>query len=861
MKNLIKVYLVAFAFSATAFDADTIAFYPLNEGTPGESMVGQSVAFNYIDSSSCPVDATTTTYADYTGSVLWDSDRPGKYVFDRLYAPEQYPVAVYTNPASANITGPSAKIEAGGFLTFNGLAGQFNKAIAENGQATLEFFWRIPDGETPRTWARAAMIYGSYMNSDVQYDSIALAFPLDATDTTANNRDKQVRISYISSPWGYPATTAENHVGEWVHLAVVYTNGGFYVYNNYEASSVKLACTMANPENPGDFAFKFGCGKNDATSSNEGYRGKISCVRVTGRALDIKDFLRCSDVEHYYDQYAVPQAAAMDEHVMAFYPFDGRDAGSSVKDVPICSAVAPEKHIGILSNLRSGATVTFDADRPGTYIFTNSAVGAVAVYTNPASIKFSGVPNESGMKGLSGNLAFSDIMTELSQKSEGTVELFWKVCETNTNPSWQNVLPWNTEPLGCAGAFGVSLPLEAGNRTSDYSRTVRMMDYGEASASSRRVNYLYPGYLTDGLWHHVAMTYSNGYYRLYCDYTYAGVTSAQMLHTPQTTSKPLDFGNNCYNGFVSCIRVSDKALGPTEMLRASNCAGYIPESDVVFHWRFNNGAPGSNVSSITNDADISFNNFNPQLYLRLGANGTVSKSGDNTYPVYVQDKWKKLVLDGENGSVMTNLGSVHLVADTIKQGSSGSYSFNSGPGLDSQKEHLVNGSFTAELFAKVDYEAFCEHVTDIFPNRPRATLMVHTIKNTNNGAWNLFLNSLTSTPVVTLCLDTSGNASDFTNLFGRVGVPLRTGWHHYAVVYDAENLLVNLYVDWKCVDSATLPRPLRTDEGEKYAIGHLGNNNAFDGWIDEVRVTKAVLPPSRFLLPRQSLAGLAIQFK
>ena len=76
---------------------------------------------------------------------------------------------------------------------------------------------------------------------------------------------------------------------------------------------------------------------------------------------------------------------------------------------------------------------------------------------------------------------------------------------------------------------------------------------------------------------------------------------------------------------------------------------------------------------------------------------------------------------------------------------------------------------------------------------------------------------------------------------------LLSGWHHYAVVYDAQELSVKVYVDRQCVVSQTLSYPLRTNEGEGYYFGCMGNNNFFAGNIDEIRVTKAALPPDRFL--------------
>ena len=580
----------------------------------------------------------------------------------------------------------------------------------------------------------------------------------------------------------------------------------------------------------------------------------MSCVRLSSKALTPDEFLHCSDYEHFYEE-AVPKNVAMDSHAIAFYPFDGTAAGKSVADVRLVNAIDAERSFGYLSSMQLGASVTFSDDVPGKYIFTNFSAGAVAVYTNPASIYFSGVPDASGWKGKSGNIAFTDIGTELSCKSEGTIELFWKLCETNQCPWYGTyVAYWETGIQGCTGQFALALPRIANTREHDYAREVAIIDFGSQTSADRRVIYDYPSYLSDGLWHHVAVTYSNGYYRLYCDYQYAGMTSAQLLHTEQAESKPFNFGNDFFNGYVSCVRVSDKALVPGEMLRASNLPDCRGNGDVDFYWRFEDGSHGDSIYSITNCCAIDFNDQNPQLYFREAAStGTVFRLDSSVpRPSYSQDVWKGLVVDGDGGAVTTNVRSAHLATTTLSD-----HGFTAGWGFLAPQELLVDGSFTAEMFARLDYASFKEHVLDIYDGHPRVGLMVHSIQGTNTGAWDLYLDALNDTPVVTLCVGTTDGI--FTPFRSAAMASLLSGWHHYAVVYDAENRSVKVYVDQQCVVSQTLTCPLRTSEGDGYYIGCMGNNNFFDGNIDEIRVTRAALPPERFLVAsRKSSAGLTL---
>ena len=836
--------LAAFSFSARAFDADTIAFYPLNEGTSGESAVGTGVALNCVDSSVCTADAATIS----TGEILWDGDRPGQYVFDGI-DPLSRPVAVYTNPASIHITGSQGSV--GGYISFNGLSGRFLKSIAENGMGTLEFFWRIPAGEAYRTWARGASLDGSFTVSGTEYTSLYLCLP---TQVGHSDYERQVRLSYDGDFHGAYAFTPESHLGEWVHVAVVYTNGSFRIYNNYVETFGEFACSVANPVDPDSCAFRFGCG---ADTSSCGYRGKVSCVRLSAKALTPDKFLRCSDREHFYDE-AVPKNVALDGHSIAFYPFDGAETGSSISDVKLINAVDFERNVGYLSSLSVGASVTFSDDSPGRYVFTNFSAGAVAVYTNPASIYFSGVPNAStGMKGNSGNILFADIGTELSGKAEGTIELFWKVCETNSMPNWSIVANWETGVSGCAGEFGLALPLYVSSRESDYAKIVSIMDGGAQSVSTRYLRYSYPRWLSDGLWHHVAVTYSNGFYRMYCDYRPAGIVSEQLLHTPQTGSKPLNFGKNAYNGYVSCIRVSDKALVPSEMLRVSNLPNCRNEDDAFFHWRFEDGTPGDGVYSVSNDCVSAFKAQNPQLYLweREVAGAAYCENAGAPRPAYSTEAWKTAVRLGEGGAEMANTRSAHLVATTMGSGAS----FNSGWGLCAPAELLVDGSFTAEMFARLDYAAFKEHVMDVSSTRSRVTLMTHHISGYNFGAWTLAINNIDTTPILTLsrsAADATGTSASSAEMSS-----LTNGWHHYAVVHDATSQTMNVYVDRECVISWGLSYPLRAGEGDGYYFGCRGNNNFFDGCIDEIRVTKAALPPERFLFAKRKSSGMTLIFR
>ena len=69
-------------------------------------------------------------------------------------------------------------------------------------------------------------------------------------------------------------------------------------------------------------------------------------------------------------------------------------------------------------------------------------------------------------------------------------------------------------------------------------------------------------------------------------------------------------------------------------------------------------------------------------------------------------------------------------------------------------------------------------------------------------------------------------------------------WHHVALSYDSATRKVLIYKDYEQVHEGTTINPLWLDSGS-IQIG--AGDMAFDGWIDEVRLTDRVLTPSQFL--------------
>ena len=114
-------------------------------------------------------------------------------------------------------------------------------------------------------------------------------------------------------------------------------------------------------------------------NNTPGFHGKISCVRVSSRALTTGEFLHASDS-------LAPKVMFGDETI-AFYSFseaEGRD-GETAHNYVLLNDTR-EGSFGGKANKGSGSIV-FSDDAPGAYVFTNLQNGADIVAVNPRSIK------------------------------------------------------------------------------------------------------------------------------------------------------------------------------------------------------------------------------------------------------------------------------------------------------------------------------------------------------------------------------------------------------------------------------------------------------------------------------------------
>lgn len=812
---------VAFA----EFSSDTIGFYPFVEGESGSSGI-DVVLQNAVDPGTLDALGVQYNWAGDTakGVVDFDDDVPGEYIFDDIDA--DVPQALYQGPQSLHLTAEGAN--PGGFISFADMA----TTLSGLDECTIEFFWKIPADEAyKRYYSPAFLLDFGILDSESVTRRLGVALPLGSDD----NRRKQVAFYQCGKEWGTSIVPGGNlDDGTWHHVAVVYKNNAFSCYVDYGKGTSNPATLSGYSLSELAESKAVVFGQNDSGTS--GFHGKVSCFRFSKKALAPERFLRASDYPHYKDiDVRDPDPIKMGDETIAFYSFKdgiGR-VGESAAKTWFLNDIDYTQFIGKTSVSGSG-TVTFDDDAPGAYVFTNFVIGATACCTNPMSVNFGRVG------GNSANIDLSGLATELSKLPESTIEFFWKLPTDGTESSWCDTMVWNTQmkdETGTARKFSLWVPYVA---KTDANRGKQILFSRASNGGGDVCIKSYPDFPEDGKWHHVAVVFQNGVFTLYNDYSSAGALPGTYSLSELTDSVPFKLGNGYYGGKISCLRVCRKALPVAEMLRASS----IPtcKSDVIFRWRLN-GTNGSVVSQIVNSAPT-YSMLNPGIYQPTSESveDGVVRSIAGADMLFSDRKWRFDVLEIAGGDRTANLGSVRLNPLTydVAMGS-----LTDASSMKSQTSQLQHGSMTMEMFAKLNYSDYKTRIADKLVNKSydRVSLMMHERKG--SSAWSLYASALTSAPeLVLLGVLANGEVAAATV---SVDATFMAKWHHYAVVYDALNLKLELWVDYARLLEKSLSAPLDYSQETAYHLGNGGSNQPFDGLIDEVRLTARVLSSGEFL--------------
>lgn len=347
-------------------------------------------------------------------------------------------------------------------------------------------------------------------------------------------------------------------------------------------------------------------------------------------------------------------------------------------------------------------------------------------------------------------------------------------------------------------------------------------------------------FINDGKWHHVALTYSSsdGALKVYVDYrldkshatgggaiAYDANTGTPNLHAlwiGGTSDYGTNEGRRTFPGDIDELRISDTALKPEEFLRLET-----PDAN-AYRLTFD-AAPAnawSDTASKRTFLDTS-RRVSDGLFLSAWLKCTDEKNKPGSVLYDPEVKYANTLRDGVFSNAMSNAAAVEFQPKT----EGGRYvkveNFT--------KEFFGNqrGSFTVECFFKTRGQVRDASQTIL---QIGSTPTMKVLFNANDQGAPLYY-----------CWNAGKWAGAPSE---RTDNPDDGQWHHVAFVYDEAAKRVRCYLDYRLDKAVCVTNALDTNASLMVGGAHVGKDKfgqCFDGWIDDVRVTKAALSPEEFL--------------
>jgi len=246
------------------------------------------------------------------------------------------------------------------------------------------------------------------------------------------------------------------------------------------------------------------------------------------------------------------------------------------------------------------------------------------------------------------------------------------------------------------------------------------------------------------------------------------------------------------------------------------------QAETIALWHFDEGPVSNNASTLSSV-------YNPVIM-----EATAGSNGGGPIPFFDDDIGVSYIKEG------TNATAIHANKFSLKFTNSGlPANTNSHSGGILTVPHngiLLLSNLTAEAFIKVD-------------RRVNYPLVIGKSRSDGNGtSWSIDFDS-TGKPRVRIDCQPIGSTSSALgyNKSFTSSVAVEDGqWHHLAFTYQHDIKKVRLYVDYTERASGTTISNLVYQSNE-LRIGQGAGGRAFDGWIDEVRISDEVLLPQDFM--------------
>ena len=523
--TLLSLTLSFCCCGALRASADTIANWQFDDGVPTNSAGTGTLA---TETNAPALNATAGRYSSGAQYPSFDNDRPGA----RIWASFTGPLLNSTNAASLrfiNADLPSNKDTQNGSL-----ATVPDNPLLRATNLTVEAFLKV---DRRMNWPLVVgkVRGGGNTSWNLDFD---------------NSGKPRVRIdSGVAFTNGTPgfneSVTAAVSVedGKWHHVAFTYThtNKTVLLYVDYVQSASRT--TYSNlVYDSGELRIASGAGAR-------GFDGWIDEIRLTDRVLTPEQFMTViepSSTRGYWAFDDGPSVATSGTLTNTFY--------------------APMMHG--TSVAMGGAKPTFSSERPpaSTTRISSGKNGPAVNLNNDTSLLFvnAGLPaNTNSPSGGQVTVTGSGLP---AQMTNFTAEAFVRV---NRHVNYPQIIgKTRTLTGGYSWSLGINV---SGNLRSRFDTQIptNTVGFNQCLESS--------GYMEDGKWHHVALTYDypSQTMKLYKDYVkiHEGVTPNPMA----SDSGDIKIGNGDmgFDGWIDEVRVTDRVLTPAEFLYTVPIKGAI----------------------------------------------------------------------------------------------------------------------------------------------------------------------------------------------------------------------------------------------------------------------------------------------
>ena len=556
---------------ASAFDANTLAFYTFDGKTIGSSAIG-GIVTNQVDNSKYAGTITAlkgsgTTY----GTAQWLADAPGRYVFAKGgYRPD----CIYTNPACVQVD--KLDNNRGIRCAFDSLASD----IGNLSEWTVEWFYKLPSGYSSYDSSKE----GSWWQLPLwtTYSTYAPSWLRLGESPSGGKIDFRVFTATLGKGINLNMGVTSIADDMWHHIAIRYKSGKVCLVADYTKSG-EVSMSIAPTNEPVAMLLP----------ANGTFHGRISCIRVSKKHLSEDEFMVASNDPDCYPRTAFHWGLEGEP---------GTESPSSISNRAYQSSSAVVNPGQVVMTKYTGFG-TYDVDTNGNHsIFCaelpngisrrqvsegrrgdvlGQDLSSLRMPTLPLSL--SSKQPSSVVQWTTGTKLKIDTSRLPPVESSFTLELFAKINLDAQRTNTQYVTRSRTTVMGMKNGDGNHHVWVLSFEPSQSGDKFTLSAYDADDVKTESTTWSVP-LSSGGSWHHLAVTYDQESCKLrfYFDYGPQSRLTLQLatplrFGTLSTQAWYIggDLNNHSFDGWVDEVHLVRECLSPDKFIRLSSGLGMM----------------------------------------------------------------------------------------------------------------------------------------------------------------------------------------------------------------------------------------------------------------------------------------------